>query len=48
MSDHERLNALAGEVGVRDADALWEGDAFVDVVRADEAAAEELGITGVP
>lgn len=48
VSDHERLSELAGDVGVRDADALWEGDAFVDVVRADEAAAEELGITGVP
>jgi predicted DsbA family dithiol-disulfide isomerase len=27
---------------------LWEGDAFSDVVRADEAQAQELGITGVP
>lgn len=48
VSDHQRLSELAGDVGVRDVDALWEGDAFVDVVRADEAAAEELGITGVP
>jgi predicted DsbA family dithiol-disulfide isomerase len=48
VSDHQRLSELAGDVGVRDVDPLWEGDAFVDVVRADEAAAEELGITGVP
>jgi predicted DsbA family dithiol-disulfide isomerase len=48
ISDHARLSALAGEVGVSDVDALWEGDAFSDEVRADELAAQELGISGVP
>ena len=48
VSDHQRLSALAGEVGVSDVDTLWEGDAFTDVVRGDEAYAQELGITGVP
>jgi predicted DsbA family dithiol-disulfide isomerase len=48
VSDHQRLSVLAGDVGVRDVDGLWESDAFVEVVRADEATAEELGITGVP
>jgi predicted DsbA family dithiol-disulfide isomerase len=27
---------------------LWEGDAFADEVRSDEAEAQELGISGVP
>jgi predicted DsbA family dithiol-disulfide isomerase len=48
VSDHRRLSELAGEVGVSDADTLWESDAFTDVVRDDEAHAQELGITGVP
>ncbi|MGB8196438.1 MAG: DsbA family oxidoreductase [Acidimicrobiales bacterium] len=48
VSDHGRLSALAGEVGVRDVDALWDGDAFSDEVRGDEMAAQELGISGVP
>jgi predicted DsbA family dithiol-disulfide isomerase len=48
VSDHERLSELADEVGVTGVGVLWEGDAFSDVVRADEAQAQELGITGVP
>jgi predicted DsbA family dithiol-disulfide isomerase len=48
ISDHERLSALANEVGVSDVDVLWESDAFSDEVRADETAAQELGISGVP
>jgi predicted DsbA family dithiol-disulfide isomerase len=48
ISDHERLSALAEEIGVRDVDALWGGDAFSGDVRADEEAAQELGISGVP
>lgn len=48
ISDHDRLNELASEVGVSDAPSLWESDAFTSEVRADEASAMELGITGVP
>jgi predicted DsbA family dithiol-disulfide isomerase len=48
VSDHERLGELAREVGVRDVGSLWENDTFADVVRSDEMAAQELGITGVP
>ena len=48
VSDHQRLSELAREVGVSDAHTLWESDAFIDVVRGDEAYAQELGITGVP
>ncbi len=48
VSDHQRLSELAGEVGVVDVDTLWESDAFTNVVRDDEAYAQELGITGVP
>jgi predicted DsbA family dithiol-disulfide isomerase len=33
---------------VEGVNTLWDGDAFTDVVRADEAAAQELGIFGVP
>ena len=48
LSDHERLTELASEVGVTGVDELWEGDVFGADVRGDEAAAQELGITGVP
>jgi predicted DsbA family dithiol-disulfide isomerase len=48
ISDHTRLSTLASEVGVSDVAALWEGDTFSDEVRADELAAQELGISGVP
>ena len=48
VSDHQRLSGLAGEVGVSDVDGLWESNAFAVEVRADEAAAQELGVTGVP
>jgi protein disulfide-isomerase len=48
VSDHARLSELAREVGVSDVDSLWEGDAFTNEVRSDEAEAQELGITGVP
>lgn len=48
ISDHEQLSRLAEEVGVTDASSLWATDAFTLNVRADEAAAQELGITGVP
>jgi predicted DsbA family dithiol-disulfide isomerase len=48
ISDHGRLSELADDVGVTGADRVWEGDAFADDVRADEVAAQELGITGVP
>ena len=48
VSDHQRLSELAGVVGVVDVDTLWDSDAFIDVVRGDEAEAQELGITGVP
>jgi predicted DsbA family dithiol-disulfide isomerase len=48
ISDRERLSALALDVGVQGADALWSSVDFIEEVRADENAAEELGITGVP
>ena len=48
VSDHDQLNELAEEVGVLDASLLWETDAFASDVRADEGAAEQLGISGVP
>jgi predicted DsbA family dithiol-disulfide isomerase len=48
ISNHDRLTELASEVGVAGVDELWQGDAFAADVRGDEAAAQELGITGVP
>ncbi|MHB8379278.1 MAG: DsbA family oxidoreductase [Acidimicrobiales bacterium] len=48
ISDHECLCALAHEVGVADAASLWATDAYSTDVRADESAARELGVTGVP
>jgi predicted DsbA family dithiol-disulfide isomerase len=48
ISDHERLNELASAVGVSDASSLWATDAYSMDVRADESAAQELGVTGVP
>jgi predicted DsbA family dithiol-disulfide isomerase len=48
ISDHQRLRELAEEVGVNGVDDMWGNDAFADAVRADEAAAQELGISGVP
>lgn len=50
ISDHDTLGRLAGEVGLEPAavaDTLA-GDTFSDAVREDEAAATELGVTGVP
>jgi predicted DsbA family dithiol-disulfide isomerase len=48
ISNHERLSELAVDVGVTGVDELWEGDGFAADVRGDEAAAQELGISGVP
>jgi predicted DsbA family dithiol-disulfide isomerase len=48
ISDHECLCELANEVGVSDAPSLWATDAYSMDVRADERAAQELGVTGVP
>ena len=50
IGDPDTLVRLAGEAGLDEAevkDALA-GDAYADHVRADEAAAEELDVTGVP
>jgi predicted DsbA family dithiol-disulfide isomerase len=48
ISDRAQLGSLANEVGVVDVDELWQTDAFVAEVRADESRAHELGISGVP
>ncbi len=48
LSDRAQLSILADEVGVADADLLWATNAFASDVGADEASAEQLGITGVP
>lgn len=50
ISDPETLVELASEVGLDGAEVrtMLAGDEFVDAVRADELAARQLGITGVP
>ena len=50
VGDHEVLTTLAVEVGLEEDEVrrTLEGDGFADHVRADEVAAEEIGITGVP
>ena len=50
IADQDMLVELAAEVGL-DADGareVLEGDSFAEVVRAEEATAQRLGITGVP
>ncbi|MBA4381068.1 MAG: disulfide bond formation protein DsbA [Sideroxydans sp.] len=50
VGDRAALASLAPEFGIstNDALAMLESDAYVDAVRADEARATELGISGVP
>jgi len=48
VSDHDCLDELARDVGVSDSSSLWVTDDFSLDVRADEAAAQEFGVTGVP
>lgn len=50
VGDPAQLARLAPEFGIdeQEAQALLESDAYLEAVRADEARAAELGITGVP
>ena len=50
VGDPESLVALAVEIGLDEDEVrtVIDSDAFADHVRADEAAAEELDVTGVP
>ena len=50
LSDHRVLRGIAGSVGIPEArtEEALAGAAFAEEVRADEAAAAELGVTGVP
>jgi predicted DsbA family dithiol-disulfide isomerase len=50
ITDPDTLVSLAEQVGVDAAAArdMLDGDAYTDAVRADEQAAAQLGITGVP
>jgi predicted DsbA family dithiol-disulfide isomerase len=50
IGDRAQLAQLAGEVGLdaAEATAILDGDRYANEVRADEAQARELGITGVP
>lgn len=47
-SDRDALVACANELGLDVPSDFFETDAYVDEVRADEEAARELGISGVP
>jgi predicted DsbA family dithiol-disulfide isomerase len=50
LSDHQVLRDIAGSVGIPATitDEVLDGPAYSEEVRADEAAATELGVTGVP
>ncbi len=50
MGDREQLRDVAIDAGLDpdDVDRVLGSDEYADFVRADEAAAEELGVTGVP
>jgi predicted DsbA family dithiol-disulfide isomerase len=50
VGDRSALAQLAPEFGISETDAqsLLEGNGYADAVRADEARADGLGITGVP
>lgn len=50
IDDHEALQRLSAEAGLdeRRVGALLAGDEFADSVRADEDAARQMGIQGVP
>lgn len=50
VGDHDTLAGLAADAGLDplDAAAVLAGDAWSDAVAADRAAAEDIGVTGVP
>jgi len=50
LSDHEVLRDVARSAGLPEhvAESVLASDAYADAVRADEAAAEDHGVTGVP
>jgi predicted DsbA family dithiol-disulfide isomerase len=50
IGDRDTLLALAVEAGLdgEEVQAVLDGDRYADEVRADEARAEEIGVTGVP
>jgi protein disulfide-isomerase len=50
LSDHDVLREVARSVGLPEGitDGVLESDDYGKAVRADEAAASELGVTGVP
>jgi predicted DsbA family dithiol-disulfide isomerase len=50
LSDHDVLKDVAQAAGLDGhlVEKVLDGDAYADAVRADEAEAEELGVTGVP
>lgn len=50
LSDHDVLRKVAGAAGLEEAltDKVLGGDRYAREVRLDEAAAQEMGVTGVP
>ena len=50
LSDHQVLRSVAGSAGLpeRVTEKVLAGDAYADAVRADESAAQDHGVSGVP
>ena len=48
IGEPETLRALAAEVGLADVDGVFEGEAYVDRIRASTSEAQSIGIHGIP
>src|SRR3954468_12602242 len=48
IGSDEVLTRLAADAGIEGADEVLAGDQYLDVVRGSTAAAQELGINGIP
>jgi predicted DsbA family dithiol-disulfide isomerase len=48
IGDPETLRELVTEAGLADVDGVFDGDAYLDPVRASTATAQSLGINGIP
>ena len=48
IGDPDVLRALAAAAGLQDVDSVLEGDAYLERVQASTAAAQQLGINGIP
>jgi predicted DsbA family dithiol-disulfide isomerase len=48
IGNGDTLRELAAEAGLSDVDGVFDGDAYLDRVRASTAEAQSIGINGIP